>query len=118
MIENDLIAKHPDRRPTAFWATSTLTTQARRWSARHPNVHFHFIPTYSSWLNMVEVWFSIVSREALRNVSCTEIRPLRDAIDRFVAAYQPTATPFESGPKPSCILGRLEIVTLIYASKY
>ena len=44
---------------------------------------------------MVEVWFSILSRQALRNLSCTAIRQLREAIDRFVKAYQQTAAPFE-----------------------
>src|ERR1051325_8227052 len=85
----------PIRRFTSFWTTSTHISRKDRWLARHPNVHFHFIPTYSSWLNMVEVWFSILSRHALRNLSCTTIRQLRDAIDRFVKAYQQTAAPFE-----------------------
>ena len=35
-----------------------------RWLKRHPNVHLHFTPTYSSWLNQVECWFSILSRQA------------------------------------------------------
>jgi transposase len=66
-----------------------------RWLAQHPRVHFHYTPTYSSWLNMVESWFSILSRQALRNLSCSEARQLREAIDRFVQAYQETASPFE-----------------------
>jgi transposase len=66
-----------------------------RWLAQHPQVHFHYIPTYSSWLNLVESWFSILSRQALRNLSCTKARQLREAIDRFVKAYQETAAPFE-----------------------
>jgi transposase len=32
-----------------------------RWLKAHPNVHLHFIPTHSSWLNQVECWFSILS---------------------------------------------------------
>jgi transposase len=66
-----------------------------RWLAQHPRVHFHYTPTYSSWLNMVESWLSILSRQALRNLSCSEARQLREAIDRFVQAYQETASPFE-----------------------
>jgi len=34
----------------------------REFLATHPNVHFHFTPTYSSWLNQVEIWFSKVER--------------------------------------------------------
>ena len=39
------------------------------WLARHPNVHFHFTPTHASWLNQVECWFSILSRQALKHSS-------------------------------------------------
>jgi transposase len=58
-------------------------------------VHFHYTPTYSPWLNMVESWFSILGRQALRNPSCRQVRQLREAIDQFVKAYQETASPFE-----------------------
>ena len=40
-----------------------------RWLARHKNVRFHFTPTRASWLNQVEVWFSILTRRVLRNGS-------------------------------------------------
>ncbi len=67
-----------------------------RWLRRHTNVHFHFIPTYSSWLNQVECWFSILSRQALRGASFTSPRQLRQAIDDFVAVYNQKPAPFES----------------------
>jgi transposase len=93
---NDVVAQHEGREIHVILDNlNTHKPKQDRWLARHPNVHFHFIPTYSSWLNMVEVWFSILSRQALRNLSCTAIRQLREAIDRFVKAYQQTATPFE-----------------------
>ena len=66
-----------------------------RWLKRHPNVHFHFIPTYSSWLNQIECWFSILSRQALRGASFTSPAQLRRAIDDFVNAYNQKAAPFE-----------------------
>ena len=61
----------------------------------HPQVHLHFTPTYSSWLNQVECWFSILSRSALRGGSFTSARQLREAIDAFVKVYNDKATPFE-----------------------
>jgi transposase len=66
-----------------------------RWRARHPNVHFHFTPTHASWLNQIECWFSILSRRALRGASFTSPQEVREAIDRFIAAYNPQAVPFE-----------------------
>lgn len=66
-----------------------------RWLARHPNVHFHFTPNYASWLNQVEIWFSILSGAALTGASFTSPRQLREAIDDFVAAYNQNARPFQ-----------------------
>ena len=66
-----------------------------RWLKAHPNVHLHFVPTYSSWLNQVECWFSILGRSALRGGSFTSPLQLREAIDAFVKVYNPTAAPFE-----------------------
>lgn len=64
------------------------------WLAQHPNVHFHFTPTSASWLNQVEIWFGILSRKALRGASFKNVSDLRQAIEAFVAAYNPTAAPF------------------------
>ena len=66
-----------------------------RWLQQHKNVHFHYTPTYSSWLNQVEVWFSILSRRALRGASFTSPWQVREAIDKFIAVYNQKATPFE-----------------------
>ena len=66
-----------------------------RWLARHKNVHLHFTPTHASWLNQVEIWFSILARSALNGASFTSVRQLRQAIDAFIEAYNPTATPFQ-----------------------
>lgn len=74
---------------------STHKPKRDMWLARHKNVHFHFIPTHASWMNQVEVWFSLLSRHALQGASFTSAKELRQAIDRFIAAYNPEAHPFE-----------------------
>lgn len=66
-----------------------------RWLARHPNVTFHFTPTRASWLNQIEIWFSILFRQALRGGSFTSARQLRGAIDAFIQAHNEKAAPFE-----------------------
>ena len=65
------------------------------WLAQHPNVYFHFTPTSASWLNQVEIWFGILSRKALRGASFKNVAELSQAIDAFIAAYNPTAKPFK-----------------------
>jgi transposase len=93
---NEVVAANPDRQIHVILDNlNTHRPKNDRWLRRHPNVHFHFIPTYSSWLNQVECWFSILSRSALRGASFTSPQQLRDAIDAFVAAYNETAAPFE-----------------------
>jgi hypothetical protein len=58
-------------------------------------VDFHFTPTHASWLNQVEVWFSILSAKALAGASFASPRQVRDQIDAFIKAYNQTAHPFE-----------------------
>jgi transposase len=64
------------------------------WLAAHPQVTFHYTPTSASWLNLVEVWFGLLSRKALRGASFRSREELRVAIEAFIAAYGPTAKPF------------------------
>ena len=56
---------------------------------------FPYTPTYASWLNQVECWFSILTRQTLQGASFTSPLQLRKAIDQFVAGYNQTAAPFE-----------------------
>jgi transposase len=65
-----------------------------RWLARHTNLHFHFTPTHASWLNQVEIWFSILARSTLQGASFTSVRQLREAIDAFIQAYHQHGAPF------------------------
>jgi transposase/transposase-like protein len=59
----------------------------RRWVLRHPRVHFHFTPTYSSWLNLVERFFGLLTEKALKRGSHTSIPQLRRAILEYVEAH-------------------------------
>jgi transposase len=105
---NEIVAAYPGRE--IHVVLDNLNTHKPKndvWLKRHPRVRFHFIPTCSSWLNQVECWFSILSRQALRGASFTSPQQLRRAIDQFVEVYNKTAAPFEwkkavvfpSGPK-------------------
>ena len=73
---------------------STHKPKNDAWLSRNPNVHFHFTPTHASWLNQVEVWFSILSRSALKGTSFTSIEQVCERIDAFIQTYNRSATPF------------------------
>ena len=75
--------------------SSTHTTpQVRRWLARHRRVHLHFTPKGASWMNLVESWFSILTRQHVRRGSFASVQELIGAIERFVASYNQRAQPF------------------------
>ena len=64
------------------------------WLARHQRFTFHFTPTSASWLNQVETWFGILTRQALRRGSFESVRALVAAIERFTREWNAGATPF------------------------
>ena len=58
---NRIVAEHPGKEIHVILDNlSTHKPKRDRWLARHPNVRFHFTPTYSSWLNQIEIWSSIL----------------------------------------------------------
>jgi transposase len=65
-----------------------------RWQLRHPRVHFHFTPTYASWLNLVERFFGLLTEKALKRGSHTSIPQLREAILAYVATHNEHGKPF------------------------
>jgi DDE superfamily endonuclease len=64
------------------------------WLKAHPNVQFHFTPTSGSWLNQVEVWFSILQGQSLSGASFTSLKQLQEHIDAYIKAYNDKAEPF------------------------
>ena len=64
------------------------------WLQRHKNVRFHYTPTHASWLNQIEIWFSKLSRYALKGASFTSPEQLRTAIDNYIQAHNADAKPF------------------------
>jgi transposase len=93
---NAVVAEYPDQEiHVVLDNLKTHKPKRDRWLTRHKNVHFHFTPTHASWLNQVEIWFSILARSTLDGASFASVRQLRQAIDAFIEAYNPTATPFQ-----------------------
>lgn len=66
----------------------------RRWLARHPRFHFHFTPTYASWMNLVERWFAALTTKQLRRGVHRSVRELVAAIREFIAVHNETGKPY------------------------
>jgi transposase/transcriptional regulator with XRE-family HTH domain len=85
--------------------SSTHSTPAvHAWLAAHPRVHFHFTPTGASWLNMVEAWFSILTRKSVRRGSFETVRALIRHIERYLAEWNTHPTPFVWTKEPAAII--------------
>jgi transposase len=71
------------------------TKAARDFLARHPKVWIHYTPTYSSWLNQVEIWFSKIQRDLIaRGIFCS-VKDLDRKIMRYIRSYNRKATPIK-----------------------
>ena len=115
---NAVVADYPDQEiHVVLDNLRTHKPKRDQWLARHKNVRFHFTPTHASWLNQVEIWFSILARSTLDGASFTSVTQLRAAIDAFIQSYNLHATPFQwrqarSRPKLS------PLGSLTYANEY
>ncbi len=70
------------------------TPEVQAWLERHPRVHFHFTPTGASWLNMIEAWFSILTRKSIRRGSFDTVRQLIRHIQAYIDHWNQNPTPF------------------------
>ena len=71
------------------------TQRVREFLARHPRVHFHFTPTYSSWLNQVELWFAKIERQVIARGIFTSVPDLARKLRRYINAYSANARPIQ-----------------------
>ena len=91
---NGVVAAYPRKEIHVVLDNLNTHKKNESWLKRHPRVHFHFTPTRASWLNQVEIWFSILQGQSLAGASFTSVAQLRDHIDAFIAAYSDNAEPF------------------------
>ena len=80
------------------------TPEIKAWLEAHPRVHFHFTPTGASWLNMVEAWFSILTRKSVRRGSFDTVRALVKHIQRYIEHWNDNPTPFVWTREPAAII--------------
>jgi putative transposase len=82
--------------------------KVKQWLAARPRYHIHYTPTYASWLNQVEIWFNLITQQAIRRGSFRGVKDLVAKIDRFVTAYNPKAKPFAWTATADSILQKIE----------
>lgn len=68
--------------------------KVQAWLKKHKNVIFHFTPTHASWLNQIELWFSILQRQLIKRGDFKDIKDLDRKIIKFIERYNKKAKPF------------------------
>ncbi len=68
--------------------------KVKAWQERHPRFHFHFIPTSSSWLNLIERFFAELTRKRIRRGTFTSVAQLTEAIRGYIDQHNAEPKPF------------------------
>ncbi len=86
----DLVAHQPRRKEIHVIADNLSAHKTQKvddFLADHPKVHIHFTPTYSSWLNQVELWFAKIERDVIRRGVFTSVPDLKRKLMRYIRHY-------------------------------
>jgi putative transposase len=93
IVDNYATHKHPE---------------VKRWLMMHDRWHVHFTPTYSSWLNQVEIWFNLITRRAIRRGSFTSVKDLIEKINTYIKEYNKHPKPFIWTATADSIIEKIE----------
>lgn len=80
------------------------------WLGRHPNVTFHHTPVGSSWMNQIEIWFGILTRQAVRRGTFSSVPHLTNVIKHYISTWNQGAKPFKWIATADEIIGKVRII--------
>src|SRR5271157_2195574 len=80
----------------------------KRWLAIHDRWHVHYTPTYSSWLNQVEIWFNLITQRAIRRGTFKSVKELVSKINQYVEHYNRNSHPFNWTATADSILEKVK----------
>jgi transposase len=83
--------------------------KVQRWFARRPRYHLHFTPTSASWMNLVELFFSILTRQRVRRASFTSVQVLYKTLHAYLRDWNEHPTPFSWVKTPDQVLSQYDI---------
>jgi transposase len=90
---------------------STHTTpEVKAWLKKNPNVQFHFTPVGSSWMNQIETWFGIITRQSIRRGTFSSVKVLIKQILDYIAHWNSNAEPFVWTATADEILAKVRLV--------
>lgn len=113
---DQVVERHADRELHVILDNLSTHSGAEvdTWLAAHPNVSFHFTPIGGSWLNQIEIWFGIITRQAIRRGSFGSLRLLIDTINAYITDWNQDAKPFTWTAKPKEIIAKVRVLQRDY----
>lgn len=93
---NDVVKTYPNRELHVVLDNLNIhkNDAAKQWLLAHARVHFHYTPTHASWMNLIECFFSILSRQGLAHSVQHSKKDLKELLLRYLAKYAENPTPF------------------------
>jgi transposase len=94
----DICARQPKRKEIHVICDNLSAHKTRRVNEfldAHPNVHLHYTPTYSSWLNQVELWFAKIERDVIARGIFTSVADLKRKLMRYIRQYNRAPKPLK-----------------------
>jgi len=80
--------------------------KVKKWFKRHKRFHIHFTPTSASWMNQVEIWFSILQRKQIKRGVFISVKDLIEKIEAFIEHYNQSSNPFKWVKTPQEIIAK------------
>jgi putative transposase len=78
-----------------------------KWLCK-PEWHIHHTPTYASWLNQVEIWFNLITQQAIRRGTFSSVKELVNKIQQYVEQYNRHPKPFMWTATAESILAKIQ----------
>lgn len=111
-VLDEVISRHGERE--LHVVLDNLSTHSGKtvdeWLTQHPNVTFHYTPVGSSWLNQVEIWFGIITRQTIRRGTFGSLRILIDSINAYIENWNAEASPFTWTATPDDIITKVRLL--------
>ena len=85
------------------------TPEVRAWLAQNPQVSFHFTPIGSSWINQIEIWFGIITRQSIRRGTFASVAVLIKTIRDYITHWNSNSRPFQWTATADEILAKVQL---------
>ena len=84
-----------------------FTPEVRAWLTNNPNITFHRTPTGASWINQIEIWFGLITRQAIRRGTFSSVKQLIATIKNYIDNWNSTCQPFVWTADANTILAKV-----------